>query len=397
MITNPKAMLLLAAAAVSAAAQTTAWDLVQPDAKMLMGVDLKSLRESAVGQAIREQMKTQTAPGGMRAPGQTPLQASPRQTPGQAKSQIQSPGQFQTQLLAMAEGLLDQIDQVYLSSPANPSAIPAAGAKTNPPFLVVVEGHIPIAQIKPFLNGASRPYRGVDVYRTSQPSATGQTNPSTQINPTSVALLQRGTDGETLLLGDEKSVLAAIARREGTLPPASGIIKRAQALASTHAFWIIADGPLPQFGPANAPAADPLTSAIAQIKGMDMGISLRDGLQFELILATASDAAAAQITQLFSAQIQMAMLAQPNRPETAEIMRKVHIAADGNRMRVDMALTKDEFEQQLRSAQAARAAAATPSPQAPAQPAARSAKPPTPGKIIIYGLEGGPREIQTTH
>ena len=362
-----KLLVLLLAAALSATAQTNAWELGHPDAKLLMGVDLKSLRESSVGQSIREQMHAQPAATGA-AP--SPLQAS-----------------FQ----AMAFGILDQIDRVFLSSPANA----AAGAKNNPPFLVVVEGRFPMAQLAPFLQGPSRTYRGAQVYRTTRDTGkttTVKTN-TTPINPTSVALL----DGGTLLLGDEKSVLAALDRRGRALPPASALLARAQALASTHDFWAIADTPLSKFQPASASPGNPLASALAsqiasQIKGIETGLSLRDGFQFELNLATDSEATATQMSQLVSAQIQMAMLAQATRPEEAEMVRKLQIGAEGNRMRVNLALTADEFRQ-LQAAQAARAMAAARTPQPPARPA----KPATPGKIVIYGLEGGPREIQTTH
>ena len=66
-------------------------------------------------------------------------------------------------------------------------------------------------------------------------------------------------------------------------------------------------------------------------------------------------------------------------------------------MRVSIALTKDEFDQQLRAAQAARAQAVASSFSQANQPGVRPAKPATPGHITIYGLDEGPRVIQTTH
>jgi hypothetical protein len=66
-------------------------------------------------------------------------------------------------------------------------------------------------------------------------------------------------------------------------------------------------------------------------------------------------------------------------------------------MQLSLALTKDEFAQQLRAAQAARMQAGTTSPSQPAPPPVRQPKPAKPGQITIYGLEGGPRVIQTTH
>ena len=69
-------MLWLAAAAVSVSAQTNSWELSQPGAKLLMGIDGKSLRESAVGQSIREEMKKIPSPAsGVPSPLQAPMQA----------------------------------------------------------------------------------------------------------------------------------------------------------------------------------------------------------------------------------------------------------------------------------------------------------------------------------
>ena len=324
------------------------------NSKLLLGIDLKKLRESTVGQAMREQMNTQAVSAGAASP-------------------------FQASMQAMALGLLEQIDRLYLSSPANPSA----KTGSNPPFLLAVEGRLPVAQMKPFMQGVSRRYRTTNVYRTSK------------TDTTSVALVEDGT----LLLGDEKSVLAAIDRHAGLRPPPSALLTRAQALASTRDFWIISDEPLSNFQAATTGAGNrqipPLAAQIvSQVKGLDLGLSLRDGFQFELGLATESPAAAAKMAQLFTDQIQTAMAAQVNKPETAEIVRKLKIGAEGNRLNVNMSLTKDEFQQQLQAARAARATAAAAAIPPPAvQPTPR----PAPGKITIYGLDGGPREIQTTH
>src|SRR5947199_9929842 len=105
MAAKPKVMLLLAVTAAAVTAQTNSWELSQPGAKLLMGVDVKSLRESAVGKAIREQMnKTPSAPSGAQSPLQGPMQA-------------------------MALGFLDQIDRVYVSSLGNPCKVLALGAQ----------------------------------------------------------------------------------------------------------------------------------------------------------------------------------------------------------------------------------------------------------------------------
>ena len=355
MVAKPKIMLFLAVAAASVTAQTNSWELSQPGAKLLMGIDVKSLRESAVGQSIREQMNKIPAASGTQSPLQGPMQA-------------------------IALGLLDQIDRVYVSSLGNASSVFAASTANKAPFVLVVEGRFPSGELQPFLKGTPRRVRDADVYRL---------NPT---DVTTVAFIKGEADSSTVLLGDEKSVLAAIGRRGGALVPPSALLRRAQTLAATHDFWLIADGP---FQPTGAAASNPLASKMAaQVKGMDVGLALRDGFQLEVGVAAENDAVAAQMTQILSTQIQMALLAQAKRPEMAEIANKLHISAEGNRMLLSLALTKDEFAKQLLAAQTARMQAGTASPAQPAPPPVRPAKP---AQITIYGLEGGPRVIQTTH
>ena len=101
----------------------------------------------------------------------------------------------------------------------------------------------------------------------------------------------------------------------------------------------------------------------SQIKGLDFGLAVREGFQFELSLATENEAAATQMAQMFATQIQMALASQPNPPETAEMVQKLKIDSSGNRMRVSLALTKDEFAAQLQAAQTARLQAAAAAPQ----------------------------------
>jgi hypothetical protein len=133
MAAKPKVMLFLAA--VSLTAQTNSWELSAPGAKLLMGIDVKSLRESAVGQSIREQMnKIPPSASGVQSPLQGPMQA-------------------------MALGFLDQVDRVFVSSLGNPSAVFAASSKNKAPFLLVAEGRFPMGELQVFPKGTQRRYR----------------------------------------------------------------------------------------------------------------------------------------------------------------------------------------------------------------------------------------------
>jgi hypothetical protein len=340
--------------------QVNAWELAHPDAKLMIGIDLKSLRESAAGRALSAEWKAQ------------PQQIGPA---------------------AVAMGFLQQVDRVFLSSPAlgpskpAPSKIAGKAAATpvNPPFLMTVEGSLPVQQLLAFLPGTSHRYHEIDIFHGAKAT------------DASIAAL----DAHTILLGDEKSVLAAIDRRSKTLPQPSPLLKRAQELAATHDVWIIADDSLSNFQPRGTDVSNPLASRLAsQIKGLDMGLSVRDGLQFDLSLAAESEAAAAQLSQMFSAQLSLALLAQANNPQAAEMAKRLHIDAEGTHVRASFMLTAEEFAQQVKAMQAAMAARA----QAAAQPAAAgrqptpaTPRPVTPGKIRIYGLDEGVKEIPLTH
>ncbi|MDP9114311.1 MAG: hypothetical protein M3O20_11605 [Acidobacteriota bacterium] len=345
-MTASKLATALALFTATAAAETNTWELGHPDAKLMLGIDVKSIRESDAWKLFSAQTKPPTPPA------QPPVEA----------------------MQAMGKQILDQVNYILVSSPGNP----ALNTKTNAPFLLAIEGKFPLEALQAFQQSAPRRYRTADLYRT------------TKTDTNTLAVM----DG-LLLLGDEKSVVAALDRRGHALPPASKLLARAKALAATHDFWVIADESLSKFQPATA-AWNPLSPEYAsQIKGIDFGLAIRDSFQFELSLATESEAAASRMAQMLASQIQMEMAAQPNAAEIADSVQKLKIDSLGNRMRVSLALSKEEFTAQLQTAQAHMQAAAA-APKAP-PPTVRPAKPANPGKITIYGLDGGPRVIETTH
>ena len=341
-MSRSKLAIALLVFAAAAAAQTNTWELGHPDAKLMLGIDVKSIRESAAWKLFSDQSKTR--------PPASPMQA-------------------------MGMGILEQVNHIFVSSPGNPTT----DSKTTAPFLLAVEGKFPLEALKAFQQSAPRRYRTADLYRT------------TKTDTTTLAVM----DG-LLLLGDEKSVLSALDRHGRALPPASKLLARAKALAATNDVWIIADESLSKFQPTKS-AWNPLGAPFAsQIKGIDFGLAAHEGFQFELSLATESETAASQMAQMFAMQVQMELASKADTPEIANMAQKLKIDSLGNRMRVSLALPKEEFAALLQAAEAARLQAAAAAPQTP-PPSARPAKPASPGKITIYGLDGGPRVIETTH
>src|ERR1700691_2790827 len=116
-------------------------------------------------------------------------------------------------------------------------------------------------------------------------------------------------------------------------------------------------------------------------------------------LSVESEAVAAQLSQLLPAEIAAAMgkqalqsqLSPADLAPVAEMLKRLAIQPDGAYLRISFSLTTAEFAQQMQAAQAALAARKAVTPVKP-QP-----KPAAPGKVKIFGLDEGVREIQLSH
>jgi len=371
---NAAALLLLAS--ISSAQTGTqfnapAWELADPNAKVLLGIDVRGLRESAIGKSFSAQMDAKT-----------PTPPMPFKIPG-----IE---------------LLNDIDSVFISStgeipaakPAAPkTATPAPGvakpaANNNPPFLLVVSGTFPDEHLRPLLEGKHPSYKAFNIYGSA--------------NGANIAVL----DEHTIIFGDTKSIRAAIDRRGLKTPAAvTPVFARAKELAAANDFWLVAKDTASSL--IQAAGANPFAS---EIDGLEIGMQLREGMGLDLSLATKTEAAAGMFAQLLSAQIQSAVASKSDDPAVAELVKKLQVGSQGNRMTVHIALTKEEVEQSMKLAQAARANAGMTrtttatstgaaaagsygvSSPAPVRPQAAPV-PAGPRKVRIYGLDEGVREI----
>src|SRR5712692_6061005 len=117
---------ILLAATAAAQSLLPSWSFAHPDAKALIGIDFRNLRESAAGQSFGGEFD-KAGPGMFQFPGME---------------------------------LLKEIDQVFISSPgAKPG-----NQKENPPFLFVVTGHFAADHVHQVLHGPHKTYRTVDIY-----------------------------------------------------------------------------------------------------------------------------------------------------------------------------------------------------------------------------------------
>ncbi|MEQ1948483.1 MAG: hypothetical protein ABL995_14925 [Bryobacteraceae bacterium] len=354
---------LMIAPLLSAQGSAPAWQLADPDAKVLIGVDIRSMRNSAIGKSVSDQMSGKPSP----------TAAMPFHIPG-----IE---------------LLDDIDSVFIAStgaiaepktPATtkPGVAAAKPAASNPPFLLVVQGNFPMDHLQPLLSGKHPSYKAFNIYGS---------------NGSNLAVM----DEHTLVFGDPKSIRSAIDRKAAKLTPLSPIFARAQELAAANDFWVIASGA--SFG--EAQAANPFAK---EIDGVEIALNVRNGLGLDLNLGTKTEATATMFAQLLSLQMQSSLASQTSDPSLTELAKKLQVGTQGKRMTVHLALTQAELEQSMKAVQTARAktgvrqtasagatAGGTSVASSEAAPRVNTAPAPPPGprKVRIYGLDEGVREI----
>jgi len=355
------------------------WELAPPDAKILLGVDIRALRNSSLTDS----------------------------TPPETWAQLHA---AMTMLPVPGIELLDDIDSVFLAAtgdfsgaskpavPAVPAKTGAAAAKVSAPFVLVISGTFPDEHLRPLLKGVHPSYKGINVYR------------GTGANATSIAIL----DEHTILLGDEKSIYRAIDRKTTGVKAQGPLLARARELASSNEIWIVARDSSGALQKGTGPAA----MFASEVEGVDLGLAVREGFNMDISLATKTEAGAQALAQLFATQMQSAVNAKLDGQKAQDFWSKVKMGADGKRIQVQIAMTKEELRENIRLAQEQRApqtsgkpsvaawvmpgnnsAALTvggPKPVTKVQPTA-PAKPPAPRVVKIYGLDDGVREIQLDH
>jgi hypothetical protein len=337
---------------LSATAQTTtalagmprAWRLVHPNAVILLGVDVRAIRQSAAGKSLDKSLSQ--ASGGM--------------------------------MSLPALQFLRDIDQVLLSAPGEKKLAPEAqavkkpGVAANSPVLIILTGHFPAELTQSLLHGVHRTYNGVQIYASSPGSVNSE-----------VALLNE----HTLLFGDSDSLRGAIDRSQRSKLSPSPLLARAASLAPGNDLWLLATAPSSMFPPAGfQPAGVDLQAVASEIRGIEAGVAFRDGLKLAINLSTKDAESASRVVRSITAKLQSSMEGKVDARQAAEFLRKMHISAEGNQIRVKFAMSQGEMDRAVALAQKMHAASPTfalrPQPQRP-----------EPGTIKVYGMPEGVREF----
>jgi hypothetical protein len=324
-------ILWLSTPAIRAQDYPLAWNLAHPDAKALAGVNLRSLGESQVVQKLKSQ-----------------FEASPYGT-----------------LSWKGMGLLKEIDQVFISSPAAKTADP----KQNPPVLIIVTGHFTAESLGQVFQGPHRAYQSVEIYGL----------------PESKNLSMAKLNATTLLIGDEASLRGAVDRSTRAETAPAALLGRAAKMAQAHDLWVIGTVSPSALQPANVSFG----KIASGIRGFETGFSLRDGFTHELSVTMATAEQAHEMAQQFSGQLQAAVTQNLGAQDGADLLNRVEVTSEGPRIHFKIALNQDEVDRVIRKAQASRQKAEFQPPSLIAQPKTIE----QPKTIKIYGLDDGVREI----
>jgi len=336
----PSCLLLLCLpAAICAAQNSPRWRFVHPHARVIAGLEWRRALDSPLGRELRRE--------------------------------------FEKSEFASLEGLdiMTGLEGVLISSPGQNPVRPGDDA----PVVIAAEGGFDLNRVRKSVLGsdiAKRTYHGVEMYAPKREGGQRMT----------LGLVNE----RVLLFGDVKCLEAAI-DRDAALPGTS-LERRAAELAAANELWIVTDGMPSQV----AGGRTPQIPMLEEITGIDAGLAVREGLGLQLNATARSADAARALANSLGMMLHLSAAQYKNQPEVADLVRKLHIGADGALVRVALAIDRAEIERGMASLRAHRPALSVRAVMRGDTPAETAAVlPPEEEKrtIFVHGLEGGTREI----
>jgi hypothetical protein len=318
---------------------------VHPDAKALISIDWKRVRQSHLGTMIREKW-IDGNPGG-------PI-------PGVE--------------------FLNDIDRFVISSPGrNPLDVSTEEA----PMLVVVAGHFDLAKIRKVLDTHSvkpQMFNNVQVYRPQGKSG----------KEMAFVLL----DAQTILIGDARSIFASLEHSAFPLKPDSNsLLARAAQLDTNYDVWALMNTP-------GVLASDRLMDMFTggelgtEAHGFEIGFSLRNGFTVDTTVMFQSETAAKRMASELSKLLKLTIKDKMGEPAMLDMEKKLKVASEGVLVKIAMHMTQQELDQNAKIFAVSHKQPAAPVAEIrplmiPAPPAPKPEK-----KVIrIEGLDEGTREI----
>lgn len=334
---------------------------IQPNAKALVSIDWKRIRQSDVGAKFRNQSFRPAGTINATMPG------------------IE---------------ILDDVDRILVSSSGRP---PGDDPQAQPQFLIALAGHFDVPQVRSLLTkyGAKpQMFNSIQVYRPQSPDSKDM----------AVVPL----DSQTILLGDAPSVFASLERSPFSSAPqdANSIIGRAAEMESKYDIWVVASQ-LDALSGKDLTGTFGLAQLAADAQGFEGGVSIRDGLTADVWVRFGMDSEAKMLVSELEAMLKLLTKVKNGPPSPFPLANKVKLSSDGPVAKMTLRMTTQELETAAVMAASqmkmqarvplnvSPARAATPNssnlPVAPGSPAAPKKEE---KKVIrIEGLDDGTREI----
>lgn len=277
---------------VSAAAPPSddPWRYVDPTAKALIGIQWKKIYDSPAGQRFRQQVKDTvkiTALPGM--------------------------------------DMLSNVDTVLFSTTglANPQP------DQQSPVLIAVTGHFDLAKLKAQVSKSSRRavVQSVEIFESVEKE---------QKSRMGIALVSP----TLILVGDTPALVRAVG---SAVSPESNVISRAKLLNEHNEFWAVTN-----ISPANISGASlPLPIAPDEIRSLDMGMAIRDGLGLDMNLQTRSAEAAKKIRADLVKAIQMAARDKNATADLAGFDKVTKITTEKEYIKITVRMDPEELEKRV--------------------------------------------------
>lgn len=336
--------ILLAPVFASAQTDPALLRFVPTDAKALISIDWKRVRQSQVGTMIRQKWVDGSAIPGVE--------------------------------------LLNDVDRVVISSQGRNSEDTQA---EDAPMLIVVGGHFELAKVREILStqGAKpQMFNNVQVYRPQGNSTKDM----------AFVLL----DPQTILIGDARSIFASLERTAFPTPSpdANSLLARAAQLDTNYDAWALMTTP-------GVLASDRLMAMFTggelgtEAQSFEIGFSLRGGLSVDTTVKFQTEAAAKRMASELGRLLKLAIKDKISEPAMLDMEKKLKVASEGSLVKIAMHLTQPELDKnaQIFALSHKQPAAPVADVRPLVIPAPPPPKPPAKQVIRIEGLDEGTREI----
>jgi hypothetical protein len=255
----------------------------------------------------------------------------------------------------LAVKMIGSVDRVQLSLKSNPAK------PSEPDYLVLVTGQLD-STLRQLL---------------AEPAKEG-------------SVVSRQLSSSAVLFGKSEAIELAARRASGVSAPAI-----ADELSSSD-LWVSGETNL-----LTANSKGPLPPGLDELRKFSFGMSFRDPIELKANLAMASDAGAGKLLALLN----LGMMQAGQTAEAADWLKATKLTQAGSQVQFRFSAPAAMVAQNLAKAQGLRESAGSQLPPgllsmmgiqpaaAPAPVAEPAAPPQNPGKIMIYGLDEGPREV----